>query len=299
MNKRLLMDLSMFDGTDGSPAETGGIADHTSESQTDKKPQVLYGKQDAGNSEGDSRFANGTDSTDLNAEFDALIKDKYKEQYDSRIQDTINKRFKNQRDLSDELDNYNSKLSPLFNRYGIEAGDVDSLADAINNDDSLYKDEADERGISLEELKYMKQLEFQNQEAEMIRSRLEAEQKAQEDYDGWVAEAEALKTKYPNLDLRAEAQNEKFTGLLRMGWSVEDAYTAAHANEFIADAVGTAAKSTEKNVVDNIRARGMRPAENGIGQNNGVIIKDDPSKYSDADILEIIKRANAGEKIRL
>ena len=43
----------------------------------------------------------------------------------------------------------------------------------------------------------------------------------------------------------------------------------------------------------------MRPAENGIGQNNGVIIKDDPSKYSDADILEIIKRANAGEKIRL
>ena len=57
MNKRLLMDLSMFDGTDGSPAETGGIADHTSESQTEKKPQVLYGKQDTGNSEGDSRSA--------------------------------------------------------------------------------------------------------------------------------------------------------------------------------------------------------------------------------------------------
>ena len=299
MNKRLLMDLSMFDGTDGSPAETGGIANHTSESH-EAEPKTLYGKQDIGNEpKGDGRSANDTDGTDPNAEFDALIKDKYKEQYDSRIQDTINKRFKNQRDLSDELDNYNSKLSPLYSRYGIEAGDVDSLADAINNDDSLYKDEADERGISLEELKYMKQLEFQNQEAEMTRSRLEAEQKAQEDYDGWVAEAEALKTKYPNLDLRAEAQNEKFTGLLRMGWSVEDAYTAAHANEFIADAVGTAAKNTEKNVVDNIRARGMRPAENGIGQNNGVIIKDDPSKYSDADILEIIKRANAGEKIRL
>ena len=85
--------------------------------------------------------------------------------------------------------------------------------------------------------------------------------------------------------------------LLRQDWSVTDAYVAIHAKELIARGIGTAAERAQKNVMDNIRARGMRPAENGTDSKAGVIIKKDPSQFDNKDLEEIRKRVANGEKI--
>ena len=56
--------------------------------------------------------------------------------------------------------------------------------------------------------------------------------------------------------------------------------------------------TTEKQVVDGIRAKGARPAEVGMTSSSGFIIKDDASKLTRQDRAEIARRATMGEKIR-
>lgn len=298
ITKIIKLNLSLFDGGEGgagtATSAEGGFASQTSSNDEQK---VVYGKQDSS-----SQVASGNGaqaSGDLNAEFESLIKGKYKDVYGQRVQDAITQRFKNQQDLSAEIESYNEALAPIYSRYGVTVGDYEALNDAFMNDDDLFEEEAAQRGLSVEQLKYIKNLEAENEKAEKIRQEIEAQHKADEDYAEWISQAESMKDKYPQFNLRAEVQNDRFLNLLDNGWTVEEAYKAVHVDDLLTDAVGTAASNTRRMVTDNIAARGMRPAENGVGSKSGVIVKDDPSKYTDDDIVEILKRVKQGEKIRL
>ena len=61
-------------------------------------------------------------------------------------------------------------------------------------------------------------------------------------------------------------------------------------------AVNIAAQA-QKQVVDNIRSRGSRPAENGTVSRSGFTYKSDVSKLSKEDRAEIARRAARGETI--
>lgn len=301
--KNIKLNLRLLDGgAEGGVASTG---EGSNTSQTEEKPVVLYGKQDeAEGNDGNDQSAQGQGSKDsgaddLNKEFEDLIKGKFKDVYSQRVQDTISQRFKNQKDLSAQIDSYNSALAPLFDHYGVDAGDIDSLTEAIKDDDALYEEEAADRGLSVDDLRYIKELEAEQERNARLQEQMEAEQQSQAQYNAWMDEAKGLEADYPGFDLREEVQNEDFLQLLDLGWKMEDAYKAIHADDLLANAVGTAHHAAQKAVTDNIRARGMRPAENGLGAKAGVVIKDDPSKYTDDDIKEIIARVQRGEKIRL
>jgi len=58
-------------------------------------------------------------------------------------------------------------------------------------------------------------------------------------------------------------------------------------------------QAQEKAVVDNIRARGSRPSENGTSSQSAFIVKDDVSKLSKEDRRNIAKRVMMGEKITI
>lgn len=54
---------------------------------------------------------------------------------------------------------------------------------------------------------------------------------------------------------------------------------------------------TEQAVIQNIRAKGTRPTENGISSQSAFTIKDDVSKLTKADRAAIAKRVARGEII--
>ena len=94
---------------------------------------------------------------DLDADFEALINGKYKAQYDARFQQGINARHKDYMQNKQQLESLNPMLDMLKEKYGVS--DVKDLQKAIMDDDSYYEEEAMERGLTVEQLKYMKQME--------------------------------------------------------------------------------------------------------------------------------------------
>ena len=92
-------------------------------------------------------------------EFDELIKGKYRSQYQARFQQGISERFKNQANLQQQLDGLKPMLDALAKQRGVEAGDYEALSKNILDDDSLYEDEAEEKGMTVEALKAYKRME--------------------------------------------------------------------------------------------------------------------------------------------
>jgi hypothetical protein len=78
---------------------------------------------------------------------------------------------------------------------------------------------------------------------------------------------------------------------------MEVAYHAMHHSEIVSNAVSAAKAETEKNVVDNIRARGSRPQENGTQSQSSFTVRDDPHSLTKAERAEIARRAARGEVI--
>lgn len=299
--EKVRLNLHRFDGGEGGASDSGTAnveGNQVEDSNSGEPQEVVYGKQPEKGSEG-SKDGEDKSGDDLNARFDELIKGEFKDVYSQRISDTINQRFKNQNDFQQELESYDEALMPLYEHYGVEVGDFETLNEAMLDDDSLFEEEAEERGLSVDELKNIKQLEIENARLQAVAESQEREQAVQEELQRWNDEASKLQESFPDFNLESEIQNEDFANLISGGWSVEKAYKAVHADELISQAVNTTANRTRQNTINSIRARGMRPAENGINSRAGVIIKDDPSKYTDDDIKEILRRVDSGEKIRL
>ena len=294
MNKEKYFNLRQFDGEGGGDS---GDASHNS-----GNVQVVYGKQ--GDNSPETQGDNGHDADGdkdehekRKAEFEKLIKGEYKDLYDESVKSNIDRRFKNANQSRQELERVNTALLPLYDKYGIDVGDIESLEGAIQSDMTLYADEAEEMGLTPEQYAFIKQTQINERKATNELEQLRGSQEAQKAYQGWLSQGEELKAAYPEFDLAAEVQDERFMALLRQDWTVADSYEAIHAKELITRGIGTAAEAVQKNVVNSIRARGMRPAENGTGNKTGVIVKKDPSQFDNKDMEEIRRRVANGEKI--
>lgn len=288
-------DLHQFEGDAGGG--NSGDASHAS------GEMVLYGKQAEPESQ-ETEPEEGHDAGDdkdeeqkRQAEFDRLIKGDFKDLYDKAVKDNIDRRFKSIRSSKEQIEQMNTTLLPIYAKYGLDVGDIEGLDQAIRSDMTLYADEANAMGMTPEQFVFAKKAEIEAMRANEQLEKVRGAQEAQRAYQGWLAEGEELKKSYPDFDLEAEIQDERFMNLLRQNWSVTDAYEAIHAKELITRGIGTAAERAQKNVVDNIRARGMRPAENGTGNKAGVIVKKDPSQFDNKDLEEIRRRVANGEKI--
>ena len=223
--------------------------------------------------------------------FEAIIKGEYKAEFDKRVQSIINERFKSAKTLEAQMEKLNPVLELIGKKYGVDAKNVDKLMDAIESDDSLYEEEAMERGLTIQQLKEFKRIEAENAEfkrSEEERARAEQSQKI---YAEWVRQGDELKKLYPGFDLRAEAQNESFMRILRVpGMDVRTAFEVAHRDELIAPAMQYTAQQVSQAVTNNIRAKGARPMENGAQSRASIQTKPDVSKLTNAQMDEIYRR---------
>lgn len=298
-------------GADGATGVSAGVSgSQKSKAESGKNPlaNVIYGKQGGKVPESD-RFADGQNTgaeaetgtaseAQRIAEFEKLIKGEYKDLYDARMQDTVQKRLKSTKEI---VDKYN-KLSPVLDifaqKYGCDdAGDIDALVKAIEEDDSYYVDEALDRGITVEQLRKVKKIERENAELKRQIDSRKAEDEASKIYSTWVDQAEKAKLKYPSLDLAAEISNPQFASLLKCGIDVESAYTVIHKDEIIPAAMQYTAQTVARKITDGIIANGARPVENGVSQQAAAVIKSDVSQLSRLDHAEINRRVARGEKI--
>lgn len=74
------------------------------------------------------------------AAFEKLIKDEYKDLYDARVQRRLDRRFRQTQALEEELGATAPILDTLRQKYGTK--DIQTLAEAIEEDDRYYEQEA-------------------------------------------------------------------------------------------------------------------------------------------------------------
>jgi hypothetical protein len=244
--------------------------------------------------------ADGTtaQSIDRNAEFEKLIKGEYKDLYDAKMQDTIQKRLKSAKETVDKYESLAPVLQMLSQKYGVDSTDAEALSQAIMEDDSYYEEEAFEKGMSVETLKNIRKVERENA---VLKQQMD-QQKQREEVDKmvatWMEQSKQVQAIYPSFDLKSEMSNERFIELLHIpGVDVRTAYELIHKDDIIAGAMQFTAKTVEKKLTDKIMANGARPMENGMNSQSASVTKSDVSQLSKADLHEIQRRVARGEKI--
>ena len=241
---------------------------------------------------------NPTAVVDRNAEFDRLIKGEYKDLYDARMQDTIQKRLKSSKETVDKYNELAPTLEMLAKKYGVDIGDIASLNKAIQEDDSYYEEEALEKGISVQQLKEIRKMERENAALKAQMDEAKRQENGKKLYAAWMQQAEEAKKIYPSFDIRTEMNNPKFVDLLRSNIDVRTAYEVLHKDDIIRGAMQFTAQTVESKIAKKVASQGARPAENGMSSQSAAVVKSDVSQLSKADRAEIIRRVQKGEKIR-
>lgn len=288
-------------GAEGSTSVTEGNALPQSKRGVKNNPlaDVKYGIQDDPQDTAVETTTEAvTEPVDRNAEFEKLIKGEYKDLYDARMQDTIQRRLKGTKETVDKYNALTPTLELLARKYGVDATNIEALNRAIEEDDSYYEDEALEKGITVEQLKEYKKMEKENAKLRQQMREQENRENGQKLYAEWMRQADEAKKIYPSFDLRAEMNNPKFIDLLKANIDVRTAFEVVHKDDIIPAAMQYTAKTVEQKITNKIIANGGRPVENGNSSQGATVVKSDVSKLSKADRAEIIRRVAAGEKIR-
>ncbi len=236
---------------------------------------------------------------DRNAEFEKLIKGDYKDVYNQRVQDTVQKRLKGTKEITDKYEALAPVLEILSEKHGVKEGDVDALIKAIEEDDYYFEEEAMEKGTTVDELKRIRKIERENSQLKAEMAETQRRENAARLYGEWMRQAEQVKAIYPSFDLEAELRNPAFRRLVQdPAIGVRTAYEAIHHDDVVAGAMQFTAQKVEQKLANNVIAGGARPIENGNASQSASLTKSDVSQLTKADRDEIVRRVARGEKIR-
>lgn len=293
------------EGTSGAGTDAEGAAVpetvHAAGGRRAKNPlaEVRYGIQE---DEGETEDAAGPEmETETEGEpesFEQLIKGKYKEEYDKSVQNILQRRYRSARALEEAQQKTAPILQALADKYGVEADDIDSILERLQEDNSLYEEKAMEAGMSVDQYRKLAVTERENRMLKERQAAAAREAESRRVFNGWVKEAEGMKETYPNLDFEEEMRNQDVTDLLSRGVPFKTAYEVAHHDEIMQGTIQYAVEHTRKATAENIRNRQSRPVENGMSARGAAPIKRDVSKLTKEDRAEIIRRAQNGELIR-
>ena len=173
----------------------------------------------------------------------------------------------------------------------------------------------------------MEQTEAMETSVEMTESLPEAQAAAEREAPGGVlpaellSEAEVLRGIYPHFDLAAEMEHPVMGALLRGEGkpTLRQLYEAVHMEDIlegrvasaveeqisravesaVAEAVSAAVSDCEERLLGHIRARGQRPAENGLSAAAGIRMHPAVDRLTRRERAMLAKRAENGETVQL
>ena len=189
-------------------------------------------------------------------------------EYNKQMQAVVQSRLRTAKTAEENFSKLTPAIELLARRYNLDPAnlDYDALTKAINDDDSYYEDKALEMGVSVETAK-----KIDKQERDTAREKAESERTLQEEkfrqhIIKLEQQGEAMKSIFPNFDLRTELQNPVFARMTspNVGISVEDAYYAVHRNEIQTATAQVTAQKTAQKISNAIQAGNRRPDESGI-----------------------------------
>lgn len=270
--------LNLFDGGDGGGQGAGAAAPGAD--------------GDSGNQTGASTGADtggeaNPNPTDARKAYKAFINNPANKPFHTQeINRIVGRHTRQNAALQAEIDSARPIIDALAKRYRVTDGDHSRILAA------LEQEAAEEAGVSLEEYRYRESVERENARL----NQLLRQQQTQEQLNAWNREAEEMLGDYPDFDLSDEVEeNKTFAKLLENGFGVRVAYEVTHRDEIKQSLI----KTTEKNVTDTIRARGMRPTENAAASGSGHTTTYDVNKLTDAELDEISARVMRGEPVIL
>ena len=308
--KLLPIKLHLFDGEGAGAGGEGGAQAGATGAQTDGQSAsgdlstLKFGKSD---DKGGSPAAGGSTQTpaaDPDAEFKALIgKDgKYKDAFEKQFQAVFDRRFKGVKADQERLTKVQPLIDSLASKYGIEDGDPDKLSAALEQDTSFWEAAAEKAGYEDVDT-YRKVVKLQADNARFQRAEQERQQEQQiaQQVQTWAQQAKELQdTGDYDFDPLAELKHPDMQRLLQAGIPFRTAYESVHLDDIKTNIAKKAADSTEKRVVDTVRAKGIRPKENGASGGAGVSFNPaDPDTWTDEQFKEVWRRVKAGEEIKL
>ena len=302
-----MLSLQLF--AEGAGAGDGGTAQGQGATEAAALPQtkgaksnplanVKYGIQEEAAPAAEVQTESTVAQPDRNAEFEKLIKGEYKDLYDARVQDTIQKRLKSSKETVDRYNALTPTLEMLAKKYGVDASDIESLNKAIQEDDSYYEEEALEKGITVQQLKEIRKMERENAELKAQMEEAQRQENGKKLYAAWMQQADETKKVYPSFNIQTEMNNPQFLALLRSNIDVRTAYEVTHKDEIIQGAMQFTAQTVESKLAKKIASNGSRPSENGMSSQSASVVKSDVSQLSRKDRDEIRRRVANGEKIR-
>ena len=113
-----------------------------------------------------------------------------------------------------------------------------------------------------------------------------------------ATQAVALKERFPDFDLEAEAQ--ALTPLMTKGLSLEQAYYAQNFQAILQKETLKAAEAQRKATIEAIRTKGIDKVDESVSKPAPAVVhKSDPSKWSKEELAEVEKKVMRGEKIYL
>lgn len=265
---------------------------------------VKYGVQTEDSADGEVAATNAeaADNADQGGKksFKDLIKGEYKDDADAWAQELIRNRFKQNGEMEERLNAVNPLLEALGKLHNVDPTDIQQLTDIVMNNDSLYEEEAMQRGMTVETLKAIKQMERENETLKQREQATIAETRMRQHFDTLARQADEAKRLYPGLDLMAEMNNPTFARLTApgVGVDVRTAYEVVHRDELRGAEMQFAAQKSAERMANAVRANGMRPVENGMNSHqNSSPVKTDPRTLTKQDREEIKRRVLRGEKI--
>lgn len=265
-----------------------------------------YGIQEGEQGEADTSTGVQTpnvETIDKKAAFEQLIKGDYKDEYNARIQEALNKRFKANDAVAERQKSLNPILEILGNKYGIDASDIEkmdlnALSKAIMEDDSYFEKEAVEKGISVQMLKEIKRIEAENKQMKDAMEQRQKQDQSRKAYEVLLEQSKGVKTLYPGFDLATEMNNPNFGRLIANGVDCRTAYEVVHRDEIQPAMAQYIANQTAQKISNDIQSGARRPAENGASSQASSVVKTDVTKLTREDRAEIARRVARGEKIR-
>lgn len=226
-------------------------------------------------------------------------KGKYRELWGRDVQAAVQDRFKNQEDANEKLAKVLPALSAIAKQRGIDENDLDAIVENILDDDSLYEEEADRMGMTVEGYRNFKAME---QENERLKAQEQEEQEQiffRQHMQKLAMQGEEMKKTFPDFDLMRELEDERFRRLTapNSGLDVRAAYYALHHDELEPQAMAYGIQRAQQQISQTIQANRQRPVEGASRAGQPAQVSVDPSKMSREERQKYIERARRGEKI--
>ncbi len=227
-------------------------------------------------------------------------KGEFADLYGRDVQSAIQSRFKNQQDLTERLNKLEPMLEVFRKRAGVETDD--DLIQHVMNDDSLYEEEANEAGMTVEAFRQFKEIQAQRDRLQKEQEEAFEQQQIRQHVMKLEKQAEEFKQQVPDFDLwKTLKEDQTFQRLTspQVGLSVKDAYFAIHHDELAPQMMAYGMERAKQQMGQTLQAQRRRPAEGAMKAQGqpAADIKIDPRKLSRPERNRIYELIHKGKPV--